>query len=54
MLEKGEKRYRQKIISYKVKCIGYDKDDIEYDIPLPEAVYSYIDQALYDWEMEQE
>tara|TARA_Y100000296_G_scaffold60083_1_gene69536 strand:+ start:479 stop:619 length:141 start_codon:yes stop_codon:yes gene_type:complete len=40
----------QKIFSYKV--IFYDEDDKEVEVNLPSHIYSDIDQAIYDWEME--
>ena len=40
----------QKIYSYKI--IFYNEDDKEVDVDLPSHIYSDIDQAIYDWEME--
>ena len=44
--------YRQKVGSYKI--IFYDMDGEELDVDAPEFVYSDLDQAIYDWEMQGE
>ena len=41
-----------KIVSYECKLTGYDIDGKEYNIPLPEFVYTDIDQAIYEWEQD--
>ena len=43
---------RNKIVSYECKLVGYDIDGKEYVIPLPEFVYTDIDQAIYEWEQD--
>jgi hypothetical protein len=41
--------YKQKIISYK---LVFYNDDGEVDVPMPNAVWSEIDQAIYEWELD--
>ena len=44
------KHIRNKIVSYECVLTGYDIEGKEYIIPLPEFVYTDIDQAIYEWE----
>ena len=44
------KHIRNKIVSYQCELKGWDINDKEYIIPLPEHVYTDIDQAIFEWE----